>query len=72
MTTGKHRNLTFDEIEIGHPFSVSRPLSRTDVEALALVSGDVDPFHVEAGDARHDEPGESRRRSAAEAILSTW
>jgi phosphotransacetylase/acyl dehydratase len=41
-------NRTFDEIEIGTTVTVSRRVTQTDVEALALVSGDVDPFHLEA------------------------
>ena len=41
-------NRTFYEIEIGTTVTVSRRVTQTDVEALALVSGDVDPFHLEA------------------------
>jgi phosphate acetyltransferase len=37
---------TFDEIQVGAEESLSRTLSQTDIEVLALVSGDVDPFHV--------------------------
>jgi len=43
-------NVTFDEIEVGATASLSRTLSQTDIEVLALVSGDVDPFHVTAED----------------------
>jgi phosphate acetyltransferase len=39
-------NVTFDEIPAGAEASLTRTLSQTDVEVLALVSGDVDPFHV--------------------------
>jgi phosphotransacetylase/acyl dehydratase len=41
------RNRTFAEIEIGATVSVTRTLSATEVEALAMVSGDVDPFHLD-------------------------
>lgn len=40
-------NQTYDEISVGATLSLSRRLSRTDVEALTLVSGDIDPFHVD-------------------------
>ena len=61
-------NRTFDEIEVGATIAVSHRLSRTDVEALAFVSGDVDPFHVGAGDARDE--GILADAVAAEALLS--
>jgi phosphate acetyltransferase len=70
MATGSYRNVTFDEIEIGKPVSISRPVTHTEVEALALVSGDVDPYHVEAGALGHDEGPVSAQAVGAEAILS--
>ena len=63
-----YRNVTFDELEVGVSAEYSRSLSRTDVEALALVSGDVVPFHVE-----HDERagrGMFVDAVAAEALVS--
>lgn len=41
------KNMTFDEIEIGASATFSRTLSLPDIELAALVSGDVDPFHIE-------------------------
>jgi phosphotransacetylase/acyl dehydratase len=70
MTTGSYRNTTFDEIEIGKPVSISRPVTHTEVEAMALVSGDVDPYHVEAGALERDEGPVSAQAVGAEAILS--
>jgi phosphate acetyltransferase len=49
MTTASYRNVTFDEIEVGKGVTVNRVVTNTEVEALALVSGEVDPFHVEPG-----------------------
>ena len=49
-------NRTYDEIDIGATVTVSRRLSRTDVESLAFVSGDVDPFHIEAEHAPREQP----------------
>src|SRR4030095_7426115 len=40
-------NLTFDEIRVGDTANVSRKLSAFEVEALALVGGDVDALHVD-------------------------
>ena len=47
-----YRNVTFDELEIGATASAQRALTQTEIEALVLVSGDVEPFHIEeAGEA---------------------
>jgi len=42
-----YSNVTFDEIEIGASAGARRPLTQTEIEALVLVSGDLEPFHVE-------------------------
>lgn len=42
----KMSNKTFDEIEIGASATLTRTLSETDIEVLALVSGDANPFHI--------------------------
>ena len=47
------RNVTFDEIEVGKPVSFTRTLTRTEVDALALASGDLDPFHLEDAETRN-------------------
>ena len=41
------RNLTFDEIQIGRPFTLSRTLSRPDIEALAFAAGTIDTFALD-------------------------
>jgi phosphotransacetylase/acyl dehydratase len=61
-------NRTYDEIEVGATISVSRRLSRTDVESLAFVSGDVDPFHLEEGEGGREEP--LAEGVAGEALVS--
>jgi phosphotransacetylase len=53
MTTANCSNVTFDEIKIGEGVTVSRAVTNTEVEALALVSGEVDPYHVEPGALAH-------------------
>jgi phosphotransacetylase/acyl dehydratase len=45
-------NRTFDEIEIGETASLTRTLSRDDIELFAVMSGDVNPAHVDEEYAR--------------------
>ena len=62
-------NVTFDEIKIGQSLTVSRTMSRTDIEALAFVSGDIDEAHIEQQELG---PGHvlSTEPVAAEAFFS--
>lgn len=41
-------NLTYDEIRLGQRAEMQRTLSRDDINAFALVSGDLNPAHVDA------------------------
>jgi phosphate acetyltransferase len=61
-------NRTFDEIQLGECITRSHQLTRPDVEALAFVSGDVDPFHTDAQSTRQDSM--SAEAVAAEALVS--
>lgn len=61
-------NRTFDEIQLGESITRSHQLTRPDVEALAFVSGDVDPFHTDAQSTRQDTM--SAEGVAAEALVS--
>jgi phosphate acetyltransferase len=61
-------NITFDKISIGQQESVSRTLSRTDIEALAFVSGDLDAYHVEGNGGR--DAGTVTEAVASEAFVS--
>ncbi|MCL4761439.1 MAG: bifunctional enoyl-CoA hydratase/phosphate acetyltransferase [Burkholderiales bacterium] len=54
MNTRDFTNRTFDEIDVGASATVTRMLTATDVEALALAAGDVEGFHLEGRGA--DEP----------------
>jgi len=40
------KNVTFDEIRVGATAEFRHTLAQADIELLALVSGDVDPFHL--------------------------
>jgi phosphotransacetylase/acyl dehydratase len=61
-------NITYDELAVGATATVCRRISQTEVEALALVSGDVDPFHLDAGGERH--PVLTAKAVGAEAVVS--
>lgn len=55
MTTSETiENKTFDEIAIGDSASVTRTLTQRDIHLFALVSGDVNPAHVDIDYAEHD------------------
>jgi phosphotransacetylase/acyl dehydratase len=47
-------NRTFDEIKIGDSASLSRTLTKEDIELFAVMSGDVNPVHVDEVFARDD------------------
>jgi phosphate butyryltransferase len=40
-------NRTFAEIALGESASLTRTLTRDDIELFALVSGDLNPFHLD-------------------------
>ena len=47
-------NQTFDEIEIGASASLSRTLNQQDIQLFAVMSGDVNPAHLDEEYARSD------------------
>lgn len=51
---GMIENRTFDEIPIGDTASLTRTLSKKDIELFALASGDVNPAHLDADYAATD------------------
>ncbi len=63
-------NQTFDEIAVGASASVTRRLSLDEVEALALVSGDVDAFHIASHEQGPHGEGPFARAVGTEALLS--
>ena len=64
-------NVTFDEIQVGASASLDRTLSQTDIEVVALVSGDVDPFHIVGNGATGVRPdGRSTEAAGAEALIA--
>ena len=47
-------NKTFDEISIGDRAELSRTLTERDIDIFAIMSGDVNPAHVDADYAKDD------------------
>jgi len=67
----KMSNKTFDEIEIGTSATLIRTLSQTDIEVLALVSGDANPFHLKSENDFEDQSDVSATQGVgAEALVS--
>ncbi len=67
----KISNTTFEEIEIGASATLTRSLSKTDIEVLALVSGDANPFHIESeNDFKVQSDPNVTQGVGAEALVS--
>ena len=47
-------NRTFDELKIGDSASLKRTLTPKDIELFSVMSGDVNPAHVDAEYAKDD------------------
>src|ERR1700738_4988907 len=47
-------NYTFDEIQVGDTASVSHQLTQKDINLFAIMSGDINPAHVDAEYAKTD------------------
>lgn len=45
---GLIRNRTFDEIAVGDSASIQRTLTAQDIQLFAVLSGDVNPQHLDA------------------------
>ena len=47
-------NRTFDELKVGETASLTRTLTYKDIELFAIMSGDVNPAHVDEVFAKSD------------------
>jgi acyl dehydratase len=47
-------NRTFDEIQLGDTASLVRTLTHQDIEVFAIMSGDINPAHVDQTFAKSD------------------
>jgi phosphate acetyltransferase len=64
QTMNSFTNVTFDEIRVGQTVSATRTLSRSDIEALAFISGDIDAYEAASGVA-------SGKELSTEAVAAT-
>jgi phosphotransacetylase/acyl dehydratase len=65
------KNVTFDEIRVSDCAEFRRTISQPDIELLALVSGDVDPFHLTGDGAASVRPdARSTEAVAAQAVIA--
>ena len=65
--TGEFHNLTFEDIAVGRSESATRRMNVTEIEALALAAGEVDPLHL---DVAHRSVGPIAPGAAAVALVS--
>ncbi|MEW6144164.1 MAG: bifunctional enoyl-CoA hydratase/phosphate acetyltransferase [Thermodesulfobacteriota bacterium] len=63
-------NLTFDEIEPGMAASLTRKLTPNMIEILALVSGDVSPFHLKGNEMETRKDTDVTQAVGAGAFIS--
>ena len=70
MSSGNLTNRTFDEIAVGESAELTRTLTRTSFESLAMLSGQIDPCLLE-GERINDVAGDDRAGAAgAEALVA--
>jgi phosphotransacetylase/acyl dehydratase len=70
MSIAHLTNVTFDEIQLGASAELSRTLTRTGFELLALLSGRVDPFMLESEHAGAVEGSDRAQAAGAEALIA--
>jgi acyl dehydratase len=51
---GYIENRTFDEIKVGDSASLTRTLTKRDIELFAVMSGDINPAHMDEEFAKSD------------------
>ena len=64
-------NQTYDEIEVGASLTLSHVLTEADVEALAMVSGEIERKVRMASNRRTDLYSETGRILSISALVST-
>ena len=71
MSSGNLTNRTFDEIAVGASAELSRTLTRTGIEALAMLSGQIDPCMLENGQAGVEVTDDCADAAGVEALIAT-
>jgi phosphotransacetylase len=70
MSSGNLSNLTFDEIAVGASASLSRTLTQTGFEVLAMLSGRIDPGVLENGHTESAFADGRAGAAGAEALVA--
>ncbi len=65
------KNVTFDEIHVGASATYCHTISQSDIELFALMTGDVDPFHIEGAESGNIRPyGQTTEAIGAAAMIA--
>ncbi|MEQ9619686.1 MAG: bifunctional enoyl-CoA hydratase/phosphate acetyltransferase [Deltaproteobacteria bacterium] len=64
-------NKTFDEIKIGDTASITKTLTRADIEKFAALTGDLDPSHLNMGFATKYNSGNLMAQSIWSGLLAS-
>ena len=64
-------NKTFDEIKIGDTASISKTLTKEDIEKFAALTGDLDPTHINSDYAEKYNLGNLRAQSIWSGLLTS-
>ncbi|HEX5126180.1 MAG TPA: bifunctional enoyl-CoA hydratase/phosphate acetyltransferase [Rhodocyclaceae bacterium] len=62
-------NITYDEIKVGDSATLTRTVRRQDIELFAVVSGDINPSHLDDEYARENNFGEIVAHGMLSAML---
>jgi acyl dehydratase len=58
-------NKTFEEIKLGDTASITKTLTKDDLEKFAALTGDLDPIHLDEGYAKYNSGSSPHRASGA-------
>jgi phosphate acetyltransferase len=71
MTGDMIENKTFDEIKIGDTASISKTLTKNDLEEFAALTGDFNPVHLDEGYAKKHNSGKMTAQSLWSGLLAS-
>ncbi len=65
------QNKTFDEIKIGDTASITKTLTKDDIEKFAALTGDIDPSHIDVGFVAKYNSGNLKAQSIWSGLLTS-
>jgi phosphate acetyltransferase len=71
MTGRTLENKTFEEIKLGDTASISKTLTKEDIEKFAALTGDLDPVHLDEGYAVKHNSGKLAAQSIWSGLLAS-